>query len=679
MLMHVTPREVSGLQALAQHHGGSLTVNPQTGLPEANFLDDIGLGEVNKFVPAIAGAGLSFFSGGAIDPMTAAAMVGGLAGLSSGSLAQGIQAGLGAYGGASLTGAFGAAGSNANTLAAQNAAVEGGLSDEARVAAIQAAAKPDIGAGFDAATGSFGAAKDFLKDNKYAIGAAALPALMGAMEQDSGPAALKNKGYIRRYEKNPVTGALEQVEAVPVDDWGSRPAVEFGGVGKPVQYAGGGAVAFDDGGAVKPDPFGGGYLVFNEATQKYDHVDAGGKTTPAAALNSEGAPAVSFGGVPKRTPVARDPNDTRTDSQRAYDYLMGVPGAKNPMLFRHDQGAGTPGPADALTPLDLNTRTGGHYVINKETGAYDWVPNAAVADAGLASLAAGQQGGGGSANINAGVDNANVGTASGPFAEGVARASENLGNMGLVALGKVANFLNPQTVTPEQAAAVDVSDAQGITNDGGGTTGAMQDGFGSGVSGDSGGSAAGASARDGMGFGGTGSGVGGDVGGGDAGGNYGGVSGGYGGSYGSGSVGGFGGGGGGDRGGAATGGQGGDASGGGDRGTRGGFADGGIMALASGGMGNLGGYSDGGRLLRGPGDGVSDSIPATIGRGQPARLADGEFVVPARIVSELGNGSTEAGAKQLYAMMARIQARRAKTTGKNQVAKNSKAARHLPA
>jgi hypothetical protein len=60
-------------------------------------------------------------------------------------------------------------------------------------------------------------------------------------------------------------------------------------------------------------------------------------------------------------------------------------------------------------------------------------------------------------------------------------------------------------------------------------------------------------------------------------------------------------------------------------------------------------------------------------------LADGEFVIPARIVSELGNGSTEAGAKQLYAMMARIQAARAKTTGKNSVAKNSKAARHLPA
>jgi hypothetical protein len=101
--------------------------------------------------------------------------------------------------------------------------------------------------------------------------------------------------------------------------------------------------------------------------------------------------------------------------------------------------------------------------------------------------------------------------------------------------------------------------------------------------------------------------------------------------------------------------------------------------LAMGGVTDLGGYSDGGRLLRGPGDGVSDSIPAQIGNRQPARLADGEFVVPARIVSELGNGSTEAGAKQLYKMLDRVQNARAKTTGKSKVAKNTNAAKYLPA
>jgi hypothetical protein len=105
-----------------------------------------------------------------------------------------------------------------------------------------------------------------------------------------------------------------------------------------------------------------------------------------------------------------------------------------------------------------------------------------------------------------------------------------------------------------------------------------------------------------------------------------------------------------------------------------------IEYAANGGiMHGLGGYSDGGRLLKGPGDGVSDSIPAVIGNKQPARLADGEFVIPARIVSELGNGSTEAGARKLYAMMERIQKRRGKTTGKGKVAVNSKADKHLPA
>jgi len=111
-------------------------------------------------------------------------------------------------------------------------------------------------------------------------------------------------------------------------------------------------------------------------------------------------------------------------------------------------------------------------------------------------------------------------------------------------------------------------------------------------------------------------------------------------------------------------------------------AAGGLMAMARGGMAqqfNLGDYSDGGRLLRGPGDGVSDSIPATIGNKRPARLADGEFVVPARIVSELGNGSTEAGARKLYAMMDRIQKARRGTVGKGRVAKNSRSDKYLPA
>jgi len=119
----------------------------------------------------------------------------------------------------------------------------------------------------------------------------------------------------------------------------------------------------------------------------------------------------------------------------------------------------------------------------------------------------------------------------------------------------------------------------------------------------------------------------------------------------------------------------------GDSAASGGKRGGQVLGYAmGGGLGSLGSYSDGGRLLKGPGDGVSDSIPATIGRKQqPARLADGEFVIPARIVSELGNGSTDAGAKKLYAMMDRVQRARGKTTGKNKVAANSRSDKYLPA
>ena len=108
---------------------------------------------------------------------------------------------------------------------------------------------------------------------------------------------------------------------------------------------------------------------------------------------------------------------------------------------------------------------------------------------------------------------------------------------------------------------------------------------------------------------------------------------------------------------------------------------GGYQGYAEGGTANggysLGSYSDGGRLLRGLGDGVSDSIPAQIGDYQPARLANNEFVIPARIVSEIGNGSTDAGAKRLYEMMDRVQKRRGKTVGKGKVAVDSGAHKEL--
>lgn len=101
--------------------------------------------------------------------------------------------------------------------------------------------------------------------------------------------------------------------------------------------------------------------------------------------------------------------------------------------------------------------------------------------------------------------------------------------------------------------------------------------------------------------------------------------------------------------------------------------------MATGGIAgySLGGYAAGGnpRLLKGPGDGMSDNIPAVIGNKQPARLADGEFVVPADVVSHLGNGSTDAGAKHLYAMMDKVRTAR---TGNKKQGKQIKPEKYLP-
>jgi hypothetical protein len=94
MLVHMTPREVGGLQALAMAHGGSLSINPQTGLPEAGIL--------GKLLPTVLGFALGP-AGFGVMSATQAGIASGLVGtLATGSLSKGIMAGLGAYGGASL-------------------------------------------------------------------------------------------------------------------------------------------------------------------------------------------------------------------------------------------------------------------------------------------------------------------------------------------------------------------------------------------------------------------------------------------------------------------------------------------------------------------------------------------------------------------------------------------------
>lgn len=103
VLVHMTPGEVGGLQAIAMAHGGSLTTNPDTGLPEANFLKAI--------LPMLAGAVLT--GGLGVPAFAAAALVGGGTAMATKNLGQGLMAGLGAFGGAGLGGALAGLGSSA--------------------------------------------------------------------------------------------------------------------------------------------------------------------------------------------------------------------------------------------------------------------------------------------------------------------------------------------------------------------------------------------------------------------------------------------------------------------------------------------------------------------------------------------------------------------------------------
>lgn len=86
-------------------------------------------------------------------------------------------------------------------------------------------------------------------------------------------------------------------------------------------------------------------------------------------------------------------------------------------------------------------------------------------------------------------------------------------------------------------------------------------------------------------------------------------------------------------------------------------AMGGLQSLAQGGKSSLPP-----RYLDGHTDGMADKVPAHIDNRRPAALSDGEFVVPADVVSHLGNGNSTAGAKRLYEMMDRIRAARTGTT-----------------
>jgi hypothetical protein len=612
-LVHMSNKEVAGLNALARKHGGQLSVNPSTGLPEAGFLDNI--------LPMVAGGALTAFTG--IDPMTAAGIVGGITALDSKDLSKGLVAGLGAYGGAGMA---------------------GGLATLGGAESLATATPAQYGAGYDAFTKAPIASLSTLGGGSALKGS--LPILAGLApaaaeafdEEDEGDGApAQHKGYIRKYAFDPVTGQYKQVGAyeaggdpnVDVSDKAGT-AGAYGGVRQSEYEA---AQGMASGGAT------------SDSSRIYDYLMGRGEnpmqfthTTPPQVKYETKAPELITPTTPILEPVY-DPygnktggmtEEQRAEREKAYntpqDYLS---------IDRYDPETGTV-VKDVQSQASLAALSPAERAMHMQdvrlqspirTAISDVITNVGIIPIGAKFLESIMNPFGKPVNLN-----------QAPVEDRTTYSTD------------VANDLK------QQAEATEKLQQQAADNTG---NSLMGKGIGEpgGPGSNEGGGYGGAAGRDSDGPGQSGSG-----------------------GWGRGATGGL----------ATHYGIEHMARGGlpaphafyrqGKFGYKGPqvYADGGGIADLEGHY-NLGGYSDGGRLLKGPGDGVSDDIPATIGHGQPARLADGEFVIPARIVSEIGNGSTDAGARELYKMMDRIQAGRAKTVGKDQVARNSKAVRHLPA
>ena len=176
MLVHMTPREVNSLQGLAMAAGGSLTINPDTGLPEAGWLGNL--------LPMIIGAIATPLTGGLINPLTASAIMGVGTAAVTGDLTKGLMAGLQTYGGGALgaaaglgAGAFGIGSAATGAMALPGAATGAMTLPGAATGALTGAAAPASLAG----TGSLSSALAGGAPASLAAGAAkAVPSALSA-------------------------------------------------------------------------------------------------------------------------------------------------------------------------------------------------------------------------------------------------------------------------------------------------------------------------------------------------------------------------------------------------------------------------------------------------------------------------------------------------------------------
>jgi len=696
-LVHMAPQEVASLQALAKAHGGSLTVNPDTGLPEAGFLSSI--------LPMVAGAFLGP-AGLGLSAMQAGLAAGALGTAATGSLKKGIMAGLGAYGGAGLAGSIMGAGAGAAQQAAMAAIPEGAGAVAANQGVNLAqtgtnilgntAASPlsSLSSGYEIGVPT--QAANFSKPfsgltSGYEIGvptqAANMVPVTTQMPVTPPASELTRQGLLNQAAARVTPGTelfkeaggsymdtakagLSEIVKDPKQFF-TKENMKYGLAAaapfmlqeqkeekkpeqKPYEYTFN-YNRVDNPSAGYTGPYTGERTYFNPTFTRTAADGGLMDSGPVQSMSDQNQAEMLMinrgqryaeGGETKAVSKVEDnPFYTMTgQSGDAFKYLMG----QGPKTAPAAAPAAAPTAASTVvaTPASVANATGdlsNSYVFNPSTGTFASL-GTTVANTSP-TTAAQYYFGGDSAAAQSGVTPQQaavfdfLNTPEGQsYKDDLGRANSALiGSFmpGSIARGALTGqFTNPFTAfrdanaaysLAEQAAAMQALNSAAERNS---QSPDFNPDWGGGLRGTQG----------------------------DQPGDYP--------TQGPSDTGGF---------------TGADSNGGFAPSTAGELATGGLTALARGGMSHLGDYSDGGRLLRGPGDGVSDSIPASIGNKRPARLADGEFVVPARIVSELGNGSTEAGARKLYAMMDRVQKARKKSIGKNRVAVNSKADKLLPA
>lgn len=565
-LVHMSPREIKGLQALALAHGGSLTINPETGLPEAGFLEQI--------LPMVAGAALSFIPG--VGPFAAAALVGGGYGLATGSVEKGLMAGLGAYGGAGITSSLASAGTEA-----------------ARTAAEQTAVKGFETAGQQAITqGSQEVAKEAAKT--AAAEGLTLPSNYADLYAKTGGA----QGFITPQNFPGLTPAQLQASQASVPDLiagGSSPSQIMGSLGRAsaTQAAPAGVTAGNVATGLKEVstslPAAGSFLGSNVGT-------IGSAALPLLAGDQQQGTPTGYTedeydrylkgyklGPNYQAYEAPRPNPYYRPQYAAQGGIMQLQGGGGPVermsmmnTAMNPQGGLYPQGMIDKTQYATPTQRPVSAELMMDAPAYERSSPMLMAEGGIARYR-----NRGQVNVLQDYINRQGQQQMGPLPESVGiprtgifrdtdvdTARKDALTAAMIRLGKTGKGAGIKPIALPKTSIKGLGDIRGVTPE--------------------------------------------------------------------------------------------------------------IEQAAAGGTMryNLGGYSDGGRMLKGPGDGMSDSIPASIAGKQPARLADGEFVIPADVVSHLGNGSTDAGAKKLYGMMDKIRKAR---TGKKKQAPAVKASKYMPA